>query len=411
MSETVLRVSGLDKAFRKYRSEWQRILSWFGFIVKPAAEQWVLQDVSFSVTSGEAVGIIGQNGAGKSTLLKLITGTLRATKGEVKINGRVAAILELGMGFNPEFSARQNVFHAAGLMGFSLEIIKKALPEIEAFAEIGEYFDQPMRTYSSGMQVRVAFSIATAFRPEILIVDEALSVGDTYFQHKSFDRIRKFKEQGTSLLLVTHNTGDVRTLCDRVILLDKGSILRDGLPDEVIDYYNALVAEREDAKLFIEQRRRKDGWLLTEFGSGEAVLETIELQDAYTRQAVKTARVGQKLAIESGVFLKQDIDKLVLGHRITDRTGHVVWGTNTWHTQQVLKNLRAGQRLTFRVVFDCTLGPGSYAICFGLTNSETHFEQCFHKTDNVVVFDVVNSDKPFFIGSSWLNASFDIKLL
>lgn len=410
MSESVLRVSGLGKAFRKYRSERQRIFSWFGASVTPAAEHWVLRDVSFSIASGEAIGIIGQNGAGKSTLLKLITGTLRATEGEVQIHGRIGAILELGMGFNPEFSGRQNVFHAAGLMGFSRDTIDEAMPDIEAFAEIGEYFDQPLRTYSSGMQMRVAFSVVTGFRPEILIVDEALSVGDTYFQHKSFDRIRQFKEQGTSLLFVTHNMGDVRVLCDRVVLLNKGSILRDGPPDEVVDYYNALIAEKENANLSIEQRRKKDGWLVTEAGTKEVVLESLELRDAESRKSIQVARVGQKLVVESRALVRKPIKRLVLGHRITDRTGHVVWGTNTWHTHQVLENMVSGQRVLFRVIFDCMLGPGSYSIAFGLVSSDTHLENCFHKMENALVFDVMNTDKPLFVGTCWLDANIQVLL-
>jgi len=242
MSEECLRVNNLGKAYRHYGSEWCRVGSWFGVPVTPRDEHWVLRNVSFKVEPGEAVGVVGQNGAGKSTLLKLITGTLRPNEGNVEIYGRVAAILELGMGFNHEFSGRQNAYHALGLMGFSVTEISAAMPQIESFAEIGEYFDQPVRTYSNGMQMRVAFATATAYQPEFLIVDEVLSVGDSYFQHKSFDRIRQFKEMGTALLFVTHAMGDVRTLCDRAILLDKGHVLRDGLPDEVVDYYNALIA-------------------------------------------------------------------------------------------------------------------------------------------------------------------------
>ena len=211
MTGPVLRVAGLGKAFRKYRSEWQRIVSWCGVPVTPLAEQWALRDVSFELAAGHAVGIVGQNGAGKSTLLKLVAGTLQATEGGIHVDGRVAAILELGMGFNPEFTGRQNVLHATGLMGFAPDAIAGVMPDIEAFAEIGDYFDLPLRTYSSGMQMRVAFAVATAFRPEVLIVDEALSVGDAYFQHKSFGRIRQFKEQGTALLFVTHGMADIRS--------------------------------------------------------------------------------------------------------------------------------------------------------------------------------------------------------
>jgi lipopolysaccharide transport system ATP-binding protein len=231
-----LDVQNLGKSYRQWGSEWRRIASWFIPSLEPLEEHWVLKEINFIVNPGEAVAIIGQNGAGKSTLLKLITGTTCPTAGNVQLHGRVAAILELGMGFNPDMTGRQNACHSAGLMGYSQTEINSIMPEIEAFTEIGEYFDQPMRTYSTGMQARVAFSVATAFKPDLLIVDEVLSVGDSYFQHKSFDRIRKFRDEGVSILLVTHSMGDVRNLCDRIILLDKGRVLKDGQPDEVIDY-------------------------------------------------------------------------------------------------------------------------------------------------------------------------------
>lgn len=408
MSAHVLTVSGLGKAYRTYRSEWRRILSWFGVTVVPAAEHWGLRGVSFSVAPGEAVGIVGQNGAGKSTLLKLVTGTLRATEGDVQVNGRIAAILELGMGFNPEFTGRQNVYHAAGLMGFSPDAIEQAMPDMEAFAEIGEYFDQPVRTYSSGMQMRVAFSVATAFRPDVLIVDEALSVGDSYFQHKSFARIRQFKELGTALLFVTHGMSDVRTLCDRVILLDKGRILRDGSPDEVVDYYNALIAEKENAKLSVEQRRQKNGWVLTKSGTGEATLADFRLSDADSRQEVQSVRVGQRLVLAATVNIHADIPSLVLGYMLRDRQGHLVWGTNTWHTRQVIENLEMGQVVEFRLSFTCTLGPGSYSFSPALVSTDTHLVNNYEWADNALVFDVLNADKSTFIGTSWLDAVFDI---
>lgn len=408
---SLLSVNNLGKAYRGYRSEWQRIASWFGLPVKPKEEHWVLRNVSFDIQAGESIGIVGQNGAGKSTLLKMITGTLQPTEGGVQVNGRIAAILELGMGFNGELTGRQNVFHAAGLMGFSFEQIQQAMPEIEAFAEIDEYFDEPVRTYSSGMQVRVAFSVATAFRPDVLIVDEALSVGDSYFQHKSFDRIRQFKEQGTTILLVTHSAGDVRALCDRVVLLDKGKVVKDGLPDEVLDYYNAIIAEKENAKLTIEQRRDEGGWLHTEYGTREARVDSLRLLDAVTGEEVAVARVGQDLVVEIKAYASEKLPRLILGNRITDRAGHVVWGSNTWHTRQVIESVEAGSHLTFRLAFKCALGPGSYAICFGLVSSDDHLENCYHKADNPLVFDVVNSGMPFFIGTSCLSAKFEIDVI
>ncbi|MFN3410487.1 MAG: ABC transporter ATP-binding protein, partial [Limisphaerales bacterium] len=218
-------VTHLGKAYKQYPTRWARLAEWLDPRGKPRHHlHWVLKDINFTVQPGEAVGIIGINGAGKSTLLKLITGTTQPTTGSVHTTGRVAALLELGMGFHPDFTGRQNVFMAGQLLGIDSRTIVRLMPEIEAFAEIGEYIDHPVRVYSSGMQMRLAFSVATAIRPDILIVDEALSVGDAYFQHKSFERIREFRKQGTTLLLVSHDKQAIISICDRAMLLSSGQI-------------------------------------------------------------------------------------------------------------------------------------------------------------------------------------------
>jgi lipopolysaccharide transport system ATP-binding protein len=403
-----LHVQNLGKSYRQWGSEWRRVASWFFPFIAPREEHWVLKDVSFSIGPGEAVGVVGQNGAGKSTLLKLITGTTSPTQGQVQLRGRVAAILELGMGFSPDLTGRQNAYHSAGLMGYSQAEIERAMPEIEAFAEVGEYFDQPVRTYSSGMQMRVAFSVATAFKPDLLIVDEALSVGDSYFQHKSFDRMRQFRDEGVSIMLVTHSMGDVRTLCDRVILLDKGRVLKDGQPDEVVDYYNALIAEKENANLNVEQRREKNGWLLTKSGTGEARVKKLQLLDAVSGDELAVAQVGQAVELRLEASIHADIPQLVLGYMIRDKQGHVIWGTNTWHTRQVQKDVKSGEILVFRLPFSCTLGPGSYSVSAALTSSDTHLVGNYEWVDNLLVFDVINVNQDFFIGSNWLDAYFSI---
>ena len=404
-----LQVQGLGKAYRRWGGELRRIASWFVSGIAPREENWVLKDVSFAIAPGEAVGIIGQNGAGKSTLLKLITGTTQPTAGQVIVHGRVAAILELGMGFNGDLTARENAYHSAGLMGYSWEEIDRAMPAIESFAEIGSYFEQPMRTYSSGMQMRVAFSVATAFRPDLLIVDEALSVGDSYFQHKSFDRIRQFREQGVSIMFVSHSLSDVRTLCDRVILMEKGRVLKDGPPDEVVDYYNAMIAEKENAKLTVEQRREKNGWLLTRSGSGEARVADLRLFDQADGVELAVANVGQRVELRLEVKVHQDLPRLVLGYMIRDKQGHIIWGTNTWHTGQVVEAPRAGETIVFRLPFTCTLGPGSYSVSPALVSTDTHLADNYEWVDNLLVFDVINADSPFFIGSSSLDARFAIE--
>ena len=406
-----LHVQNLGKSYRHWGSEWRRVASWFAPAIRPREENWVLKDVTFSVGPGETVGIVGQNGAGKSTLLKLITGTTRPTQGQVQLRGRVAAILELGMGFNPDLTGRQNAYHSAGLMGHSQADIERTMPAIEAFAEVSEYFDQPVRTYSSGMQVRVAFSVATAFRPDLLIVDEALSVGDSYFQHKSFDRIRQFRDEGISIMLVTHGMGDVRTLCDRVILLDKGCLLKDGQPDEVIDYYNALIAEKENAKRSVEQRREKNGWLLTKSGTGEVRVKMLQLLDVASGNELVVAQVGQMIEIRLEATIHADIPRLVLGYLIRDKQGHVIWGSNTWHTRQAQETLKSGELVVFRLLFSCTLGPGSYSVSPALVSSDTHLTDNYEWVDNLLVFEVVNVGRDIFVGSNWLDAQFSISRL
>lgn len=399
MSDEILKVQGLGKAFRHYGSELKRFASWFGVRVQPQDEAWVLRGISFSIASGEAIGVVGQNGAGKSTLLKLVTGTLRPTEGVVATSGRISAILELGMGFNPDLTGRQNVYHSAGLMGFSRQEIDGVIVAVEEFAEIGEYFDQPVRTYSSGMQMRVAFSVATAFRPQLLIVDEALSVGDTYFQHKSFQRIREFQKQGTALLIVSHDRMAIQSLCGRALLLDRGRLVKDGDPEEVMDFYNALIAEKENAT--IHTSTREDGRVQTVSGTGEANVEDIALLDEEGRP-VEFVNVGQAVELRVLVRANADLPRLVLGYMIKDRLGQPVYGTNTHHTRQVVENVRAGTQLDYRVRFPMNIGMGSYSVSTALVSTDTHLVNNYEWRDLALMFTVTNLDRPHFVGTAWV---------
>lgn len=404
----VLEVTGLGKAFREYGSELKRFATWFGVKVKPREEHWVIRGISFAVGQGEAIGIVGQNGAGKSTLLKLITRTLMPTEGSVAVHGRVAAILELGMGFSADLTGRQNVYHAAGLMGFSREQIDAAMPDIEAFAEIGEYFDEYVRTYSSGMQMRVAFSVATAFRPDILIVDEALSVGDAYFQHKCFKRIKEFREQGTSLLIVSHDSGAIQNMCDRAILLQGGTVLRDGDPAEVMDAYNALIAERENTTMKTE--RLESGAVQTISGTFEAVVSDIRLHNL-NGEPIEFVDVGQDVELRIDVEARSHIPKLVLGYMIKDRLGQPVFGTNTFHTKQVATDVAAGTVLTYVARFAMNIGPGSYSISTALVSTDTHLVDNYEWRDLALIFTVANQSHAHFVGSAWIPPTFEFKLL
>ena len=396
---SLLSVQGVGKAYRSYRSEWQRVGRWFGLASAPLDEHWVVRGVSFEVGAGETVGIVGQNGAGKSTLLKMIAGTLQPTEGRLSVGGRIAAILELGMGFHPELTGRQNVMHAAGLMGFTAAEVMAVMAQIEAFAEIGEYFDAPVRTYSSGMQVRVAFAVATAFRPDLLIVDEALSVGDSYFQHKSFERIRSFRAQGTTLLIVSHDRNAIQAICDRAILLERGRVLKDGEPEAVMDYYNAVVAEGGGST--VEVRTTIAGRAQTVSGTGAARVESIGLYDE-AGQPLEFVDVGQPVVLRVQVLVEADLPSLVFGYMIKDRLGQAVFGTNTHYLGQPIEGLRQGERLDLALSFRAGMGVGSYSVATGLHATESHLSGNYEWRDLALVFNVTNLSKQTFVGMAWL---------
>jgi lipopolysaccharide transport system ATP-binding protein len=393
-------VSNLGKAYKQYPNRWGRLLEW----VTPGNAKrhqlkWVLQGINFTVNAGEAVGIIGINGAGKSTLLKLITGTTQPTTGSVHMTGRVAAMLELGMGFHPDFTGRQNAFMAGQLLGIASEDIARLMPEIEAFAEIGDYIDQPVRVYSSGMQMRLAFSVATAIRPDILIVDEALSVGDAYFQHKSFDRIREFRKQGTTLLIVSHDKGAIQSICDRAILLNAGHLAMEGEPEAVMDYYNAMLADHQNQE--VRQEVRDDGKVQTISGTGEATVQDIALL-GMAGQRLEVVDVGQAVALRVDVKAHADLDRLVLGYGIKDRLGQVVYGTNTDLTKQPLHAVKAGDVVRFEMSFAANLGPGTYSIQTALVSTDTHLVNNYEWRDLALVFNVININKSTFVGVAWM---------
>lgn len=402
-----IRVDGVGKAYKSYSSQWSRLAEWLVPFGKPRHHRhWVLQDIDLRVNEGEAVGIIGSNGAGKSTLLKIITGTVRQSCGTVALNGRVAAMLELGMGFHPDFSGRQNAMMGGQLLGLSVSEIQKLMPEIEAFAEIGDYIDQPVRTYSSGMQMRLAFSVATARRPDILIVDEALSVGDAYFQHKSFDRIRKFRTAGTTLLIVSHDRYAIQTVCDRAILLDSGRIRMEGQPVEVLDYYNAMMADRDHQQ--IRRIASADGGLATVSGTGEAYITGVRITDQ-RGQTLQSIEVGQAVRLEIRIKARVELDRVVLGFMITDRLGQCIYGINTHRLKQPIINVAANEEATFWFDFPARLGKGSYAVTLSLSREDSHIDKNYEWRDNALMLHVFNTKQEDFVGCSWLDAKVSIE--
>lgn len=402
-------VNNVSKAYKNYLGKWSRLLEW----VIPSKQvrhelNWVLDEINFSISPGEAVAIVGMNGAGKSTLLKLITGTTQPTKGNIQILGKVAALLELGMGFHPEFTGRQNVIMAGQLQGLSAQEMHALMPQIEAFAEINSYIDMPVRVYSSGMQVRLAFAVATCVRPDILIVDEALSVGDAYFQHKSFERIRQFREQGTTLLIVSHDRNAIQSICDRAILLRGGRIIQDGPPESVMDLYNALLAKHSDSQ--VQQVITADGRVQTQSGTKEAQVESVQLMNLHGK-VIEEVGVGTEAVLRVQVKINAPIPMLVLGYGIKNRLGQVMYGTNTWHTRQAVATPQVGSRLQFDIRFPVHFGVGSYSVQTALVDSSTHLSNNYEWKDQVLVFKVVNIDCTIFDGSVWAEPQITITAL
>jgi len=396
--------SGLSKAYRRYARPWHRLVEWLGGRRVRHEDFWALRDVSFSVAPGESVGIIGLNGAGKSTLLKILTGTTQPTRGAVSVEGRTAALLELGMGFHPDFSGRQNVLVAGQLMGLTVAEVATLMPEIEAFAEIGEHITQPVRTYSTGMAVRLAFSVATAARPDVLIVDETLSVGDAYFAHKCIRRIQEFREAGTTVLFVSHDPAAVKTLCARALLLDGGRLIQDGPPDLVLDYYNALIAKREASQAILQSEGER-GRVTTRSGTFEARVAEIDLLDAHGRPA-RAFTVGDPATVRSRIEFRATVAAPTIGILIRDRLGNDVFGTNTFHVAPISGTYGAGEVLVADFEVPLNLGTGTYTLTVAVHGDATHLVDNYDWWDKVIAFEVVPGSQPFFIGSAWLPVRF-----
>ena len=402
----ILSVQNICKTYLDYESNFKRFASWFSKNKEEKNVKTVLKDVSFDVGAGEVVGLIGQNGAGKSTLLKIISHTLKPSSGRVTSGAKISSILELGMGFHGDLTGRQNAYQSCSLMGYSKEQIDEIIAYIEDFAEIGEYFDYPVRIYSSGMQMRLAFSVVTANRPDILIIDEALSVGDVYFQHKSFDKIKEFKSLGTTLIIVSHDSGAIKSICDRVILLEKGQILKDGEPEAVLDYYNALISKKQDVQ--ISQVALENGKTATISGNKKACIKNVEILDAAGKK-IQNLEVGKKIKLKVTVLANENLPSLVLGYQIKNRFSQVVYGTNTYHLKQALKNLKKGEEYDFSFEFDANLGVGSFSVTLALHDSDNHLQNNYEWRDNAIIFNVVNFSKPDFVGLAHLEPSLEVK--
>ena len=329
----------------------------------------------------------------------MLAGTSEPSSGTIEINGRVSALLELGMGFHIEFTGRQNVYMSGQLLGLSVLQLNDLMPQIEAFAGIGDYLDRPIRVYSSGMQVRLAFSIATAVRPDVLIIDEALSVGDIEFQHRCFNLISEFRKLGTTILLVSHDKEMIMSICDQAILLHHGRIEIQDSPEVVGNYYNAMLSDNSTQRL--TQSVVTDGRVQMQSGTGEVQLDAIKLLNE-EGVAIDLVEVGEQVCLQLIVSCIDNIEDLVAGYIIKDRLGRDVFGTNTFLCHQQLHHINQGDKVEYRFHFSMNLGPGRYSISIALHADDTHLSKNYLWQDHALIFTVVNYDKDGFVGVAWI---------
>jgi len=366
-------------------------------------EFWALSDVDLEVDAGATLGVIGPNGSGKSTLLQIIAGILQQTSGDRHVRGKVAALLELGAGFNPEFTGRQNVFLNGAVSGLTHREIEDRFDEIVDFAEIGDFIDQPVKSYSSGMFVRLAFAVAIHVDPDILLVDEALAVGDLIFQHRCINRIRRMRRKGKTILFVTHDLQALTQFCDRAILLDQGRKIEDDTPEDVVQKYHALIFERERKRAgegdhWVEVRQDESLELVTtipyihnRYGEGGARIIGIILVTS-DGKVVSEVRAGDALNVLVSVRFETDIENPIIGITIRDRMGQEITATNSSYEGLVLPPVRSGERVT--VVFRLTLPslrPGSYSISPAVARGNIWEHRIEDWVDNAYIFNIMDT--------------------
>ncbi len=403
-----IEVSGVSKKYKLYAKPSDRLKDSLHLTRKKLyTEHLALDNVDLKINRGETVGIIGTNGSGKSTILKIITGVLTPTSGTVEVDGRISALLELGAGFNMEYNGIDNIFLNGMMIGFSEEEIKNRLPDILDFADIGEYVYQPVRTYSSGMFVRLAFAVAINIDPEILIVDEALSVGDVFFQAKCYRKFEEFKEQGKTILFVSHDLSSISRYCDRAVLLHKGKKLGEGTPKTMIDLYKQVLVGQEPVMpgdmpnlAHDEDIRRKAGGKAKsedpetaelKYGNGAARIKEFILKDDKGRDTAAIVK-GSVCEIVMDVEILKDIAKPIFAFTIKNAMGIEITGTNTMAEKAFLEGVKAGEtkRITFRQRID--LQGGEYLISFGVTGFEGDDFTVYERRYDALLMTVV-SDK------------------
>lgn len=428
MAEDIaISVNDVSKMYKLYDNPMDRLKESLGLSRKKKyKEHYALNHVSFQVHKGETVGIIGTNGSGKSTILKIITGVLSPTGGEVSVNGRISALLELGAGFNGEYSGLENVYLNGSMIGFSREEIDAKLQSILDFADIGEFIHQPVKTYSSGMFVRLAFAVAINIDPEILIVDEALSVGDVFFQAKCYRKFEEFKEMGKTILFVSHDLSSIGKYCDRVVLLNKGEKLAEGGAKEMVNLYRrVLVNQYDDADLeegAENAEAGQDGQLTDgtagenvskkeHAGGGRAMKDSLNLNPKDLEYGSKLGEIvdfairddtgmitnviekGKEFSVQMKVRFQADVNDPIFAFTLKDLKGTEITGTNTMYEHTPVKPQKAGdvREITFKQIMP--LEAGEYMLCLGCTGYKDGDFTVFHRLYDVCNLTVITDKK------------------
>ena len=389
--EIAISLNNVSKCFKRYNRPVDRLKEILLPSKSYAQEFWALRDVSFEIMKGETMGIIGRNGAGKSTLLQLICGTLTPTSGEVQVHGRVSALLELGAGFNPEFTGRDNVYMNGAIMGLSKVEVDERFDNIAAFADIKDFIDQPVKTYSSGMYVRLAFASAIHVDPDILIVDEALAVGDMFFQAKCMSRMRQMMDNGVTVLFVSHDSGAVKSLCNQAVLLDKGKLLGHGSADEVVEQYfhekvkneqftlrsdlpqNNYSNESQSDKFLLDVSspfRNNDSFLkkasFQRIQNGKANFVNIQLLNKH-KQEIQNVDYDQEVILRMAIEINEDHQMLGFGYHVRDKNGSDIIYSDSVIEDKSLISVKKGEKYIIDWQFKASLMQGIYNIACGLS--------------------------------------------
>ena len=386
----ILEVKNISKIYKIYKNNFDRLKEIFS--PKSYHKEFIAnKNISFELFQGETLGIIGINGSGKSTILKIIAGVIESTTGEVIRYGRVTALLELGTGFNSEMSGYDNIYLNGTLIGMTKKEIDIKVADIIEFSELDDYMYEPIKTYSSGMSMRLAFSIAIFSEPQILIVDEALSVGDAHFQAKCTNALKERKEKNMSIIYVSHDLNSLKLLCDRAILLHQGEVIQIDNPEDVINNYNFLIAKLNKNRDALKIKKDKNN----SFGTFDIEIKRINLKQ--NNQIVKNIITGDLVNIELEIFSKIDIEDLTIGIHIRDKYGQDIYGTNTFYQKKIIK-IKSNSYYKCIYSMNFNIGAGKYTIGAALHIGDWHTNRCFHWIDNAIDFEISIDKDNSFIG-------------